>query len=55
MATTETLSSEETMDLFRRYIVPNYGRFPISLVRGEGSTVWDSDGKRYLDFFPGWG
>jgi predicted acetylornithine/succinylornithine family transaminase len=24
-------------------------------VRGEGSWVWDDQGNRYLDFFPGWG
>jgi predicted acetylornithine/succinylornithine family transaminase len=35
--------------------VPNYKRFPVSLVRGEGSQVWDDQGRRYLDFFPGWG
>ncbi|NUN51647.1 MAG: aminotransferase class III-fold pyridoxal phosphate-dependent enzyme, partial [Planctomycetaceae bacterium] len=26
-----------------------------SLVRGEGSWLWDAEGRRYLDFFPGWG
>jgi len=49
------LSSAETIKLFERYVVPNYGRFPVSLVRGEGSYVWDSEGNRYLDLFPGWG
>ena len=24
-------------------------------MRGEGSHVWDAEGNRYLDFFPGWG
>ncbi len=42
-------------DQFERYVVPNYGRFPVELVRGEGSQVWDSAGRRYLDLFPGWG
>ena len=28
---------------------------PVCLVRGEGSCVWDAEGNRYLDFFPGWG
>ena len=27
----------------------------MNLVRGEGCHVWDSEGHRYLDFFPGWG
>jgi len=55
MATASSLSSDETIELFKKYVVPNYGRFPIALVRGEGSFVWDSEGQRYLDFFPGWG
>ena len=36
-------------------MIPNYIRYPINLVRGEGSRVWDSEGHEYLDFFPGWG
>jgi predicted acetylornithine/succinylornithine family transaminase len=49
------LNSLQTIKLFEKYVIPNYARFPISLVRGEGSNVWDSEGNRYLDFFPGWG
>ncbi|MEM9703485.1 MAG: acetylornithine transaminase, partial [Planctomycetota bacterium] len=48
-------SSAETIGQFDRYVIPNYGRFPVSLVRGEGSHVWDAEGNRYLDLFPGWG
>ena len=48
-------TSQETIELFDRYVIPNYGRFPVSLVRGEGSFVWDAEGNRYLDLFPGWG
>ncbi|MBX9788549.1 MAG: aspartate aminotransferase family protein [Pirellulales bacterium] len=55
MMATATLSSAETIRLFDRYVVPNYGRYPVCLVRGEGSYVWDAEGQRYLDFFPGWG
>jgi predicted acetylornithine/succinylornithine family transaminase len=47
--------SPETAELFQRYVVPNYTRFPVALTRGEGSYVWDDQGRRYLDFFPGWG
>ncbi len=45
----------ETAELFAKYVVPNYTRYPLSLARGEGSYVWDDQGRRYLDFFPGWG
>ena len=55
MSSDSTLSSTETIDLFAKYVIPNYGRYPVSLVRGEGSHVWDAEGNRYLDFFPGWG
>ena len=52
---TATKSSADTIEQFDNYVIPNYGRYPISLVRGEGSYVWDAEGNRYLDLFPGWG
>jgi acetylornithine/N-succinyldiaminopimelate aminotransferase len=56
MATAEaTMNSKEIMGMFDRYVVPNYRRYGVVLARGEGSYVWDVDGNRYLDFFPGWG
>ncbi len=45
----------KTAELFENYVVPNYTRFPVALVRGEGSYIWDDQGRQYLDFFPGWG
>lgn len=53
--TTSTHTSQETIALFDKYVIPNYVRYPISLVRGEGSRVFDAEGKEYLDLFPGWG
>jgi predicted acetylornithine/succinylornithine family transaminase len=55
MPTASTASSAEIIDLFKKHVVPNYARYPVALVRGEGSYVWDAEGNRYLDFFPGWG
>ena len=52
---TAMMSSAEIIELFQQYVVPNYRRYGVALVRGEGSYVWDAEGKRYLDFFPGWG
>lgn len=48
-------SSQEIIAEFDRYVVPNYRRYPVALVRGENSWIWDAEGHRYLDFFPGWG
>jgi predicted acetylornithine/succinylornithine family transaminase len=55
VAPSECQMSPETAALFEQYVIPNYRRFPLSLVRGEGSWVWDDQGNRYLDLFPGWG
>ena len=49
------MTSQETIALFNQYVIPNYKRYPVSLVRGEGAHVWDAEGNRYLDLFPGWG
>ena len=50
-----TISSKDNIAVFDQYVIPNYTRYPITLVRGEGSHVWDAEGNRYLDLFPGWG
>ena len=55
MTTSAASHTGAILDTFRRYVVPNYTRYPVCLARGEGSWVWDTDGNRYLDFFPGWG
>jgi predicted acetylornithine/succinylornithine family transaminase len=55
MATATSKMNPATAELFTKYVVPNYTRFPVCLVRGEGSYVWDDQGRKYLDLFPGWG
>ena len=40
---------------FDQYVLPTYPRFPITIVRGEGSYIYDDTGKKYLDFLSGWG
>ncbi|TMQ29343.1 MAG: aspartate aminotransferase family protein [Planctomycetota bacterium] len=49
------VTTPQIIELFGRYVIGNYTRYPVCLVRGEGSQVWDAEGNRYLDFFPGWG
>ncbi len=34
----------------KSFAAPNYAPIPVVLDRGEGSWLWDADGKRYLDF-----
>jgi acetylornithine/N-succinyldiaminopimelate aminotransferase len=49
------MTTQETIAQFQKYVIANYTRYPVCLARGEGSYVWDAEGNRYLDFFPGWG
>jgi acetylornithine/N-succinyldiaminopimelate aminotransferase len=51
----DATSSAQVIECFERFVIPNYKRYPVCLVRGEGSYVWDAEGNRYLDLFPGWG
>ena len=36
-----------------KFVANTYGRIPVAFVRGEGSHLWDADGKRYLDLVAG--
>jgi len=40
-------------ELSDKHLMAFAKRHPVALVRGEGSRVWDSDGKEYLDFTGG--
>ena len=48
-------SSKKTISLYDQYVMPTYRKNPVVFVRGRGSYMWDADGQKYLDFFPGWG
>jgi acetylornithine aminotransferase/acetylornithine/N-succinyldiaminopimelate aminotransferase len=39
--------------LYDSYVLRNYARPPLTLVRGLGTTVWDDQGRAYLDFSSG--
>jgi predicted acetylornithine/succinylornithine family transaminase len=46
---------QEIVGRTNQYLIPNYGRLPIAMVRGLGARIWDADGKEYIDFFAGFG
>jgi acetylornithine/N-succinyldiaminopimelate aminotransferase len=48
------MKTQETIDLYNKYVIANYGRLPRVIVKGEGCYIWDADGKKILDMFPGW-
>ena len=39
--------------LDRDYIMPTYGRFDLCITSGKGSTLFDENGKKYIDFGTG--
>lgn len=43
----------DTKLLDKEYIAPTYGRFPVEIVRGEGSLLYDNEGKEYIDMGSG--
>ncbi|RSS22137.1 acetylornithine transaminase [Streptomyces sp. WAC05458] len=47
------MSNEELTGRWQGALMNNYGTPRLPLVRGEGSRLWDADGKEYLDFVGG--
>ncbi len=47
------MDTQKLMELSNKTIATTYGRYPVILVRGEGTRVWDSEGKVYYDFVSG--
>jgi len=53
MAEIPALVRTSAAELYDAYVLKNYARAPITLVRGRGTTVWDDQGNAYLDFSSG--
>jgi len=49
------MTTEEIKNLFNDYSLNTYKRVGPVFVKGKGSFLWDNDGRKYLDLFPGWG
>ncbi|CCK31384.1 Acetylornithine aminotransferase [Streptomyces davaonensis JCM 4913] len=47
------MSNRELTARWQGALMNNYGTPQLALVRGEGTQLWDADGKRYLDFVGG--
>ena len=53
MADVPALVRTSAAEMYDAYVLKNYARAPVTLVRGRGTTVWDDQGKSYLDFSSG--
>jgi len=47
------LDSQTLMMLSEKYVANTYARYPVLLVKGKGTRVWDLEGEEYLDFVSG--
>jgi predicted acetylornithine/succinylornithine family transaminase len=48
------MDAEKVMNLYNDYVMPNYTRKSLVIKKAKGSWVYSAQGKKYLDFFPGW-
>jgi predicted acetylornithine/succinylornithine family transaminase len=48
-------SFQEIVEREQRYLLNTYARYPLALTRGKGVYLYDTEGKRYLDFLSGLG
>lgn len=53
MTATSKKMEPNTIDLYKNYVVPTYGRFNLLFSHGKGTRVWDEAGNEYLDFGAG--
>ncbi len=47
------MTTKETIELAGQVLMPNYRRWPVAFVEGQGMRLWDAEGKEYLDFLAG--
>jgi acetylornithine/N-succinyldiaminopimelate aminotransferase len=48
------MDTQETIELFDKYVIGNYTRLSRVIVKGQGCYMYDSEGAKILDMFPGW-
>ena len=49
------MTFEEIKALDEQSVMHSYGRFPVAIDHGKGATLWDTEGKEYIDFTAGIG
>ncbi len=48
------MNTQDVISQFNQYVIGNYGRLPRVITRGQGNYLYDLEGNKILDFFPGW-
>ena len=47
------MNNQELIAQGEKYLMHTYGRLAMVVTKGEGSRIWDAEGKEYLDFVSG--
>jgi len=47
------MNTEQVKKLYEEYVINTYGERALFIVRGEGTRVWDAEGREYLDLLTG--
>ena len=47
--------TQSILDRANKVLIGNYARQPVVMDRGEGSLLWDTNGRQYIDLFAGFG
>ncbi|MBJ6764297.1 aspartate aminotransferase family protein [Myxococcaceae bacterium JPH2] len=53
MSQAEATANDSLIQKAKRHLLQNYKQQPLALVRGQGTRVWDADGRAYLDCIGG--
>ncbi|MGD0784589.1 MAG: aspartate aminotransferase family protein [Sedimentisphaerales bacterium] len=48
------MTTNEVIEMFNKYVIANYSRLPKVIASGRGSYIYDIEGNKILDMFPGW-
>jgi len=48
------MKTKDVINLYDKYVMGTYTRVPLVMEKAKDALVEDIDGKKYLDFFPGW-
>ena len=48
------MNKKDVLKLYDDYVMQTYTRVPLVMEKAKGVHVEDADGKKYIDFFPGW-
>ena len=42
------MTTQETIELFDKYVIANYGRLARVMVKGQGCYLWDAEGNKIV-------